>query len=115
MPVNTDQTLSEIVHNQLDAYNNTDVEEFGRWFAEDAVISNLSTGADMAQGRSEIRDQYAPLFQEYPTLQCEVLTELTLGKFVFCHERVTGMDEPLEVFAIYLVEGDQIQRLWLTK
>ena len=108
-----DTTPADVVHRQIDAYNDGDVDEFARCFDERAVIAGLADGEPVAEGRDDIREQYGELFQSVPGIHCEVTDQLTMDDFVVCLERVTGMDEPVEALAVYLVDGDAIRRLWL--
>ena len=115
MPVTEESksTPEAVVHRQIDAYNDGDVDAFSRCFAEQATVASLEDGEVAATGRDEIREQYGDLFEAVPELRCTVTDEFTVGAFVVGRERVTGIDEPFDALAVYLVQDGVIQRLWL--
>lgn len=113
MTADSGLTPSEVVHRQIEAYNDGDSDEFASWYAEDAVVMRLEDGERMAEGREEIRTEWGDLFEAVPDLHCEVTDEVAVGQFVAHRERVTGMDEPLDALAVYLVDDGAIQRVYL--
>lgn len=113
MTADSDLGPAGVVHRQKEAYNDGDADEFAAWYDEQAVVARLEDGERMAEGREDIRDQWAELFWAEPDLHCEFTDEFTMGRFVACRERITGMEEPLDALAVYLVDDGVIQRLWL--
>lgn len=112
----TDQqgpTPAAVVDRQVQAYNDGDADAFAACYDEDAVVAGLGDGELLAQGREEIRERWGQLFRANPDLHCEVTDELTLGPFVVCRERVTGIEGPIDALAVYRVDGDAIRRVWL--
>jgi hypothetical protein len=102
-----------VVQRQTDAYNDGDIEAFTACYADDARIERLGEETPVAEGHAEIHDEYSQLFNAVPDLTCEVTDEFVVGEYVACKERVTGMDEPMDAFALYLVQSGVIRRLWL--
>jgi hypothetical protein len=98
-----------VVDRQLLAYNARDIDAYCALFAEDAVISRIDTGEDIARGRAAIREHYTSRFAS-PGLQCSIQGRIALGAFVIDHERVVGIGTtPLEVVAIYEVRDSMIR------
>ena len=101
---------------QLDAYNAHDIEAFVACYADDVVIRDLKTGAVTGQGRAQMRESYATMFERFPNVHASVSTCTVVGNFVFDHEYVTGRDEPLLVMAIYEVDDvGLIAQVWFTR
>lgn len=113
MTTESDADPENVVQRQTDAYNAGDIEAFTACYADDARIERLCEEGSVAEGHEEIHDEYNQLFEAVPDLTCEVTDEFVVGEYVACKERVTGMDEPMDAFALYLVQNGAIQRLWL--
>ncbi len=102
--------MSDPVQQQIDAYNNRDLDGFVAAYAEDAVLED-GEGNVMARGHDGIRDLYGALFSQSPRLHGEVLNRISVGQYVIDEEWVTGIEmegAPSEVHAavVYrLVEG----------
>jgi hypothetical protein len=99
----------ELVDRQLRAYNARDIDSYCALFAQEAVISRLDTGEELARGIDEIRAYYTGRFLN-PQLACRIKVRTELGDFVVDHEQVTGIDPGLlEVIAIYEVRNSLIR------
>lgn len=109
----SDSAREGVVHRQTQAYNEGDIDDFAACYGEQAVITKLDEEEIVAEGREDIHSHYGELFEAVPDLSCEVTDEFTVGEFTVCKERVTAGDETLNALAIYLVQEDIIQRLWL--
>lgn len=108
-------SVVETVQRHIEAYNDVDIDRFVGTFAADAEVTPLEPDArPAAVGREEIREEYTPLFEDNPSLHCEVETTIAVGKTVAVHERVsTGEGAPVECLGIYRVEEGAITNLWL--
>jgi hypothetical protein len=102
--------MADPVQQQIDAYNNRDLDGFLAAYAEGATLED-GEGNVMARGHDSIRDLYAELFSESPQLHGEMLNRISVGEYVIDEERVTGIEmegSPSEVHAavVYrVVEG----------
>ncbi len=67
----------------------------------------------IAEGRDEIHDQYAELFDTAPDLTAETVESFAIGAYVAVKERVTGAGPTRLALAIYRVRDGEIRQLWL--
>jgi hypothetical protein len=83
--------VSDPVQQQIDAYNNQDLDGFVAAYSEDVVLED-GEGNVMAHGHDGIRELYAELFDRSPQLHGEVLNRITVGQYVIDEELVTGIN-----------------------
>lgn len=103
-----------VVHEQVRAYNDGDVDAFLAHYADDAVVTELESGEVVADGREELRETYGELFEANPDLHCEVVDRIVHDEFVVDRERLTNFgDGTAEAVGVYRVEDGTIRRLWL--
>ena len=100
------------VQQQLDAYDDRDLERFLGCYAPDVVVETAA-GQRVMEGREGMRAVYGPLFASSPELRAEVLARIAVGEFVVDEERVRGLNLPglpAEIHAamVYQVRGGQI-------
>jgi len=104
-------TQAEIVSRQLEFYNAHDLEGFCSCYADDAELRNMGEAGALASSKDELRDMYGKKFSN-PALKARIANRIIKGNYVIDHELVDGVsagDKPLEVVAIYKVDGDLIQ------
>jgi hypothetical protein len=107
-------TPSEVVQQQLDAYNRRDIEAFCAVFAEDAATFDLGAGSATLSGKNQILDRYRDLFSKSPALHSHLVNRTALGRVVVDLEQITGREGSIEVFevlAIYEVVESKIKRV----
>jgi hypothetical protein len=99
----------DVVDRVLVALNARDLDAFVACYADDATIED---GHDkvMAQGHDDLRAKYGGMFELLPDIQVQAVTRTDVGEFVVQEEIVTGRGEPERHIAVYLVQGDVIQR-----
>lgn len=99
---------------QLDAYNNRDVEEFAKWYAEDVILMRLQSGEVFCRGREQLKQIYSDMFDKSPDLNCELVNRIVCGEIVIDEEQVTGIrgEEHVHATAIYEIKNGLIQRAW---
>lgn len=83
--------MTDPVQQQIDAYNNQDLDGFVAAYSEDVVLED-GEGNVMAQGYDGIRELYAELFDRSPQLHGEVLNRISVGQYVIDEERVRGIN-----------------------
>jgi hypothetical protein len=86
-----EETVTDPVQQQIDAYNSRDLDGFVDAYAEDAVIVD-GEGNVVARGHDGIRDLYGELFSQSSRLHGEVLNRIAVGEYVIDEERVTGIE-----------------------
>ena len=102
--------MSTVIDRVLAALNARDLEAFVACYDLEATIEDGNDRV-FAQGHSEIRNRYGPLFENYPALQVEPLGRWTVGSFVVQEERVTGRTTESEHhIAVYQLDNELIVR-----
>ncbi|GAA3408006.1 nuclear transport factor 2 family protein [Paenibacillus hodogayensis] len=96
------------VRRQLTAYNDRNIEDFIRCFAEDCIVED-GIGRVLMRGTEEIRPFYGKLFANSPNLRCELVSRTVINDYVVDEERITGRGEQNEirraVVVYHLTEG----------
>lgn len=110
-------TASEVVDQQISAYNQRDADGFAACYASNATVVQPD-GSLLASGRDEIRARYAELFEQSPNLRAEISNRIDIGTFVIDEERVTGFvlpGVPSEIHAVvvYRIVDGLIQDAYL--
>lgn len=100
------------VADQLEAYNNRDIERFLSCYHPDVKIED-GEGNPLMQGHEEMRAQYSPLFDSSPDLHARLVSRISVGDYVIDEEdvsgrKVEGFPERIHAVAIYRVEADKI-------
>ncbi len=105
---------SDIVQQQLDAYNARDIDAFMPAWADDCQYYEFPDKL-LAVGRAQIRQRHVERFRE-PDLHGRLLNRIATGNMVVDHEVVTRnfADGPgeVDVVAIYEVLDGKIARAW---
>ena len=104
----------EVVQQQLDTYNNHNIDGFMSLFGEDVQLYNQADGKLLADGQKEVRRLYANLFDKSPNLHSELKNRMTLGNTVIDHEKITGRmgnNQPIELIVIYELLDQKINRV----
>lgn len=104
----------QVVQQNLDFYNQRDIEGFMRSFSEDIVFYNFDDHAITASGRDEVRKLYTALFDASPTLHSTILKRIVFDNKVIDHESIVGRkgsSDILELVLIYEVKKDKISKV----
>ncbi|WP_257391834.1 nuclear transport factor 2 family protein [Mesobacillus jeotgali] len=109
-----EKTPAMLAQQQLDAYNNQDLEEFLSVYSEDVKIMEFPTNTITTCGIEEMRNRYGKLFKEHPNNHAELLARIVHDNKVVDHELVTGREnsEPKKAVAIYEVINGKIAKVW---
>jgi hypothetical protein len=109
---------TQIVQQQLEAYNRRDIEAFIGLFAEDACGYEPGSTTPMLSGKAAIRGRYEELFANSPRLHSDVVTRVALGRTVIDLERITGRngsEQVVDLMLIYEVIDGRIQRFHVAR
>jgi imidazolonepropionase-like amidohydrolase len=112
------RTATEVVQAQLAAYNARDIEAFLMTFAEDAVVTSVST-RQTTRGKDALRARFAKLFERFPQNHCRVAERRAEGDGVVAeHQIITGRglerSDPWDVgWVRYRVANGVIKRVQL--
>lgn len=108
----------QVVQGQLEAYNRRDLETFLQYYSDTIKVSDLTSANPTIEGCDALRVAYGELFRKNPSLQCQVISRVSVGCFIVDEERVTGLaarPEGLHVAVIYQVEAGRILAVWITR
>lgn len=101
----------QIVQQNLDYYNNRDIEGFMRCFSEDIVFYTFDDHTITASGLEEVRKLYTALFDASPTLHSTIVKRIVFDNKVINHESIVGRKgstDILELVLIYEVKNEKI-------
>lgn len=107
-------TAEEIVQENLDFYNNRDINGFMTSFSEDIQIFNLGDPNPTVVGKTEVKKVYTRLFEKSPKLHSTILKRIVFGNRVIDHESITGRNgnkDILELVLIYEVKDQKIYKI----
>ncbi len=108
------QTAEQIVQENLDFYNNRNIEGFMTSFSEDIKIYTLGQSNPSVVGKEEVRKVYTRLFENSPKLHSNILKRIVIGNKVIDHESITGRNGNagiLELVLIYEVNQQKINQI----
>ena len=108
------RTAVEVVQENLDFYNNRNIDGFMSSFSKDIKIYNLGNAKPSAVGLYKVRKIYTKLFDNSPKLHSTILKRIVFDNKVIDHESITGrngLKEVLELVLIYEVKNDKIFKI----
>ncbi len=110
------QTSAQLAQQQLDAYNNHNIDAFLAPYADTVKIYNFPNQLSM-QGIEKMRDRYGKMFESMPDLHCTLTGRTVLGNTVIDKEYVIfDKSQPAtEVIAIYKIKGDKITEVYFIR
>eukprot|EP01098_Paradermamoeba_levis_P011264 TRINITY_DN4819_c0_g1_i1.p1 TRINITY_DN4819_c0_g1~~TRINITY_DN4819_c0_g1_i1.p1 ORF type:complete len:117 (+),score=15.90 TRINITY_DN4819_c0_g1_i1:33-383(+) len=105
----------KVVQEQLDAYNDRDLERFLAVFSQDVKVVDYFSGKVIATSREELRPRYVDRFSKNPQLHCEVLGRLCMNNIVVDREIISGLADGTvaDCLATYEVNGSLITNVQL--
>lgn len=99
-----------IVQQQLDAYNNRDIDGFLETYTEDIELYNFPK-KKRSSGQDDMRKGYAGYFESTPDLHCEIKNRMVIGNKVIDEEYITANGTNFSAVAIYEVENGKIAKV----
>ena len=114
LQVQQTRTPEEIVQENLDFYNQRNLEGFMSSFTDSIALYTFGKAEPVAQGKEAIRNLYKGLFDASPKLHSTILHRSIIGNKVIDHESIVGRkgnDVPIELVMIYEVSVDEIVRM----
>lgn len=100
----------EIVQEQLEAYNNRDIDAFLRTYSEDISLYNYPN-KKTSQGQEQMRQGYQGFFESTPDLHCEIKNRIVIGNKVIDEEFLTINGRNFSAVAIYEVVKGKIAKV----
>ncbi|WP_149276136.1 nuclear transport factor 2 family protein [Pareuzebyella sediminis] len=109
-----EETPAAIVQNQVDAYNDRDIEAFLNTYATDVQVFDFP-GNLKYTGKEKMREHYMDFFANTPDLNCHIKNRIVVGNKVIDKEIVTANGNTLVAVAIYEVENGKIAKVTFLK
>ncbi len=101
-----------LVQQQLNAYNNRDIEAFLAPYSDSVEIFEFPAKL-LSKGKEKMRADYAGMFRGVKALHCKLVNRVVEGNTVIDHESVTGFGpNPLKAVAIYKISKGKIQQVY---
>lgn len=109
--------ITEVVDNQLRAYNELDFETFALCYHKDIVSYELETGAGIEKMSGEhFFAHYRKKFKENPEIHCKVVQRMIHGNLVVDKEYITACNKRNHhEMVIYKIESGLITKMWFTE
>jgi hypothetical protein len=112
--MSTQSTPEQIVQQQLDTYNNRDIDGFMATMSHDVALYNFGESTPSATGFDAIKAIYTNLFEKSPQLHSTLINRIVMGNKVLDHESITGRmgnTEAIELVVLYEVKDQKIFKL----
>ena len=113
-PSHEPSDAERVVQNQLDAYNQRDLDRFLETYADEVTLSNFPDEI-LSTGLEAMRSRYGSFFDRTPDLHAEIARRIVQGDYVIDHERVTAQGRTFNAVAIYQVKNGKIQHVWFLR
>jgi hypothetical protein len=96
----------DAVERQVEAYNAGDVDAFVACYAAEVALEDAD-GNLQTNGREQLREDYAKLFERCPDLHAEIATRIRVGPYVVDEERISGHPAgDIHVIAVYRLDDE---------
>lgn len=99
--------VEKIVQEQLDAYNNRNLEEFVLVFSDTLKAYNYPDQL-LFEGKEKLQEIFSKWFDETPDLHCDLKNRMVVGNLVIDQEYVTANGDNFSAVAIYQVGNEKI-------
>lgn len=109
-----EKSAEAVVQENLNFYNQRDIDGFMSSFAKMIKIYNLGSAKPSTVGLYNVRKMYAKLFENSPRLHSTILKRIVIGNKVIDHESIIGRNgnkDALELVLIYEVEDEKIKKI----
>lgn len=110
----TVMTTVQIVQQNLEAYNQRNLEAFLSSFSADIAIYNFGESTPSTLGLEAVRKRYQDLFLQSPNLHSTILKRMVFDNKIIDHESIIGRlgaKESLEIIMIYEVKEQKIFKM----
>lgn len=99
-----------IVNQQLEAYNNRNIDAFVDTYSADIKLYDFPNKLN-SEGKDAIQKSYASFFNSVPDLNAEIVNRIVLGNKVIDSEKVLINGKVYNAIAIYEVENKLISKV----
>lgn len=101
----------DLAQRQLNAYNFRNIDAFLAPYAEDVEVYSFPDKL-LYKGKETMRKQYTSLFENTPTLHCELKERIVQGNIIIDKEKVQFGEKTMEATAIYHIENGKIKKVY---
>jgi hypothetical protein len=96
-----------LAEEQLDAYNNRDIDAFLKPYAKDVKVYRFPNKLDY-EGIENMRKRYEGFFKNTPDLHCKIMNRIVYKNKVIDYEVVTASGREFKAVAIFEVKNGKI-------
>jgi hypothetical protein len=109
----TKSVAENLAQQQLDAYNNRDIEAFLLPYSDSVEVYQFSNKL-LYKGKETMRSQYKDMFADTKDLHCTLVKRIVLGNKVIDEESVlfNTSKPPFRAIAIYIIENNKIAKVY---
>ena len=106
------RTPASLAEEQLQAYNNRDIEAFLKPYSETVKVYTYPDTL-LYEGKAKMRASYTEKFKRFPDLHCTLVNRIVSGNTVIDQEEVTvEKNEPkVRAIAIYTIAEGKISEV----
>jgi len=106
-----DRIAIKLADEQLEGYNNRDIEAFLAPYSEDVEVY---TFPDILRykGKDTMRINYSNMFNSTADLHCKIVNRLVQRDFLIDQEEVIKNGVVIHAVAIYKIENDKISKVY---
>lgn len=108
----------QIVVDNLNAYNQRNIESFLSCISQDIEIYNFGDCKPSVLGFSAVESFYGSLFENSPKLHSTILKRIVIGNKVIDHESIVGRNgipEPVELVLVYEIRDNKIFKITVVR
>jgi len=105
-----EQSAEAIVQNQLNAYNDRNIDAFLNTYSQDVEVFNFPNEL-LFKGRAKMRERYAEFFRNTPDLHCRIKNRIVIGNKVIDKENITANGTNFNAVALYEVKNGKIAKV----
>jgi hypothetical protein len=111
-PIDTNSIPYKLAQAQLVAYNNRNIDAFLEPYSDSVEIYQYPNKL-LSKGKETMRVEYGKMFEQTPSLHCNLVKRMVLGNTVIDEESVifSKTAPPFKAIAIYTVQNNKIQRV----
>ncbi|MCC1483526.1 nuclear transport factor 2 family protein [Winogradskyella immobilis] len=114
MALVSDVSPEQIVQEQVEAYNNRDLDAFMATYSDNVVI-NYFPEKIRYENKAKMRERFVNYFKTTPDLNCTIKNRMVLGNKVIDEEYILANGEYRSAVAIYEVNGGKITKVTFIK
>jgi hypothetical protein len=114
---NVEEIAEKLAQEQLDAYNNRNIEAFLKPYADNVKVFNFPNEFQY-EGKENMRSRYQNMFANSPDLHCNLVKRMVMGNTVIDQEEVIRKkgDPVFHAIAIYkIIEGKIAEVYFISK